>query len=192
MKRLLLILILMFSFQSLSKADDIQDFQVEGISIGDSALDYFTKEEIIKNKRDFYNSKKYSTSSIESDKYNKFETVQISYRSSDQLFKILDISGVLFMNYNECMKDIKNISLEFDLMFVNTRKVKLDTYKNNDDPYGKSKVSDAYWYFDNNDVIVLACFYVDTKWAGESNFKSEFRVSIGTDEFNKFLIEESK
>ena len=182
----------MFSFQSLSKADDIQDFQVEGISIGDSALDYFTKEEIIKNKRDFYNSKKYSTSSIEIDKYNKFETVQISYRSSDQLFKILDISGVLFMNYNECMKDIKNISLEFDQMFVNTRKVKLDTYKNNDDPYGKSKVSDAYWYFDNNDVIVLACFYVDTKWAGESNFKSEFRVSIGTDEFNKFLIEESK
>ena len=192
MKRLLLILILMFSFQSLIKADDIRDFQVEGISIGDSALDYFTKEEIVKNKRDFYNSKKYSTSSIESDKYNKFETVQISYRSSDQLFKILDISGVLFMNYNECMKDIKNISLEFDQMFVNTRKGKLDTYKNNDDPYGKSKVSDAYWYFDNNDVIVLACFYVDTKWAGESNFKSEFRVSIGTDEFNKFLIEESK
>ena len=192
MMKLFLILILTFSFQSWTKADDIRDFQVEGISIGDSALNYFTKEEIIKNKRDFYNSKKYSTSSIESDKYNKFETVQISYRSSDQLFKILDISGVLFMNYNECMKDIKNISLEFDQMFVNTRKGKLDTYKNNDDPYGKSKVSDAYWYFDNNDVIVLACFYVDTKWAGESNFKSEFRVSIGTDEFNKFLIEESK
>ena len=110
MKRLLLILILTFSFQSWSKADDIRDFEIEGISIGDSALDYFTKEEIIKNKRDFYNSKKYSTSSIESDKYNKFETVQISYRSSDQLFKILDISGVLFMNYNKCMKDIKNIS----------------------------------------------------------------------------------
>ena len=192
MNRLLLILILMFSFQTWAKADDIRDFEIEGISIGDSALDYFTKEEIIKNKRDFYNSKKYSTSSIESDKYNKFETVQISYRSSDQLFKILDISGVLFMNYNKCMKDIKNISLEFDQIFVNTRKEKLDTYKNNDDPYGKSKVSDAYWYFDNNDVIVLACFYVDTKWAGESNFKSEFRVSIGTDEFNKFLIEESK
>ena len=51
---------------------------------------------------------------------------------------------------------------------------------------------DIYWYFDNNDVIVLACFYVDAKWASESNFKSEFRVSIGTDEFNKFLIEESK
>ena len=192
MNRLLLILILTLSFQSWTKADDISDFEIEGISLGDSALDYFTKEEIIKNKRDFYNSKKFSTSSIESDEYSKFETIQISYKSSDKLFKILDISGVLFMNYNECMKDIKSISLEFDKMFVNTSKVKLDTYKNNDDPYGKSKVSDVYWYFDNKDVIVLACFYVDAKWASESNFKSEFRVSIGTDEFNKFLIEESK
>ena len=186
------IFIFLLFFNTIAKADDISDLQIEGMSIGDSALDYFTKDLIIKNKRDFYNSKKYSTSSIESDKFSKYETVQIAYRSSDKLFKILDISGISFMNYNECMKDINNISLEFDQMFANTSKEKLDTYKNNDDPSGKSKVSDIYWYFDNNDVIVLACFYVDAKWASESNFKSEFRVSIGTDEFNKFLIEESK
>ena len=39
MKRLLLILILTLSFQTLTKADDIRDFEIEGISIGDSALD---------------------------------------------------------------------------------------------------------------------------------------------------------
>ena len=43
MKRLLLIFILTFSFQSWTKADDIRDFEIEGISVGDSALDYFTK-----------------------------------------------------------------------------------------------------------------------------------------------------
>ena len=31
-----------------SKADDIQDFQIEGISVGDSLLDYFSEEEINK------------------------------------------------------------------------------------------------------------------------------------------------
>ena len=46
MKRLLLILILTLSFQSMTKADDIRDFEIEGISIGDSLLDYFTEEEI--------------------------------------------------------------------------------------------------------------------------------------------------
>ena len=43
MKRLLLILILTFSFQTLSKADDIRDFEIEGMSIGDSLLDHFSK-----------------------------------------------------------------------------------------------------------------------------------------------------
>ena len=41
MKRLLLILILTLSFQSLSKADDIRDFEIEGMSIGDSLLESF-------------------------------------------------------------------------------------------------------------------------------------------------------
>jgi hypothetical protein len=49
MKRLLLILILTFSFQSLAKADDIKDFQIEGVSIGDSLLDHFSKDQIVNN-----------------------------------------------------------------------------------------------------------------------------------------------
>ena len=48
MKRLLTILILIFTLQTPSWADDIRDFQIEGMSIGDSALDYFDKQEINK------------------------------------------------------------------------------------------------------------------------------------------------
>ena len=51
MKRLLLILILTLSLQTLVKSDDIRDFQIEGISIGDSALDFFSEDEILKNIR---------------------------------------------------------------------------------------------------------------------------------------------
>ena len=40
------LLLILFSFSAPSFADDIRDFQIEGISIGDSALDYFTEEEI--------------------------------------------------------------------------------------------------------------------------------------------------
>ena len=49
MKKLLAILILIFTLQTPSQADDIQDFQIEGISIGDSLLDYMTKDEIKQN-----------------------------------------------------------------------------------------------------------------------------------------------
>ena len=51
MMRLLLIIFLTLSFQTLTKADDIRDFQIEGMSIGDSALNFFSEEEIKMNKQ---------------------------------------------------------------------------------------------------------------------------------------------
>ena len=44
MRVLIIILVLVFSLQSWSKADDISDFEIEGMSVGDSLLDHFTKK----------------------------------------------------------------------------------------------------------------------------------------------------
>ena len=51
MKRLILIFILTLSFQSWTKADDIRDFQIEGMSIGDSLLEFFNEKIINKDKK---------------------------------------------------------------------------------------------------------------------------------------------
>ena len=40
-----IILIIVF-FQSSAKTDDIKDFEIDGMSIGDSLLDFFTKNNI--------------------------------------------------------------------------------------------------------------------------------------------------
>ena len=50
MNKILLILILTLSFQSLTKAEDIKDFEIEGISIGDSLLDHMSLNKITKKK----------------------------------------------------------------------------------------------------------------------------------------------
>ena len=59
MKKLLVLLFSLFLLSSPSVfADDISDFEIEGISIGDSLLDYMTEEEILKeieeNKDGYY------------------------------------------------------------------------------------------------------------------------------------------
>ena len=60
MKRLSLYLFLiLFTLQTPSQADDIRDFQIAGMSIGDSALDYFTKSEIKENIMDYYENRGY-------------------------------------------------------------------------------------------------------------------------------------
>ena len=46
MRIFLSVLLLIFSLQSWTKADDIKDFEIEGISIGDSLLDFYNQDEI--------------------------------------------------------------------------------------------------------------------------------------------------
>ena len=41
MRRLILIVIIFFSTQSLIRADDIRDFEIEGMSLYESALNFF-------------------------------------------------------------------------------------------------------------------------------------------------------
>ena len=48
-KRFLIILVLIFNLPNLSIADGIGDFQIEGMSIGKSILDYYNEKEIKKN-----------------------------------------------------------------------------------------------------------------------------------------------
>ena len=45
MRLVLLIIIFIFNIHNFTKADDIKDFEIEGMSLGDSALNFFTKLE---------------------------------------------------------------------------------------------------------------------------------------------------
>ena len=55
----------LFSFSVPSFADDISDFEIEGMSIGDSLLDYFSEKEILSNQP-----------YLEIDKEHRFKTVE--------------------------------------------------------------------------------------------------------------------
>ena len=64
MKFFLITLILIFNFQSLSKADDIKDFEIEGMSIGDNLLNYIDVSKIDELKESYYKDNLYSTITI--------------------------------------------------------------------------------------------------------------------------------
>ena len=57
MKKLLGILVLGLFLITPSQADDITDFQIEGMSVGDSLLDYFSEEEIQEKLKGAYSYK---------------------------------------------------------------------------------------------------------------------------------------
>ena len=84
MRVFIAVLVLIFSLQSWTKADDISDFEIEGISIGDSALDYFSKKDIETNSRNYFKDKTYTP--VQMDGYSFFENydgVDFSFKTDD-------------------------------------------------------------------------------------------------------------
>lgn len=90
MKRLSLYLFLIFfTLQTPSQADDIRDFEIEGVSLGDSLLDYINTEDR-KKKKFPYKNKKYAYFSL----IKKFETYErVAINFVDKTFVIHAIAG---------------------------------------------------------------------------------------------------
>jgi len=103
MRVFITVLVLIFSFQSWTKADDISDFQIEGMSIGDSALDYFSKQQIDNAKIATYNDDTYTTLEPDISKTENYDYISFSYKTSDKNYTVAAVSGV--KNFDDSIKN---------------------------------------------------------------------------------------
>jgi len=69
-------------------ADDIRDFEIEGISIGDSLLDYYSEEEIKNNRHNYYNNKTYTPVEMRSTFFTTYESMSFNYKTNDKNYII--------------------------------------------------------------------------------------------------------
>ena len=80
MKKFLAILILILTFQTPSQADGVNDFQLEGMSIGESALDFFDEKLIKENVKNWYSDDKFIPVIITLTKSNTYDWVSFHYK----------------------------------------------------------------------------------------------------------------
>ena len=191
MKRLLLVLILTFSFQSLTKADDIRDFQIEGISIGDSLLDYVNIEYINNDKSYFGNNNKYYTVLLEQD-YQTFDAIQLTIQDKDKKYIIKSLTGKTFYNNNdisECYKLLDNISLELSTILKDIIISKDATGKltHEADKTGNSTTEGIFFSLDKGDSVYVYC----TDWSDKLNYTDNLKVQIRTKMYNDWLSDEA-
>ena len=190
MKRLLLILILTFSFQSWTKADDIRDFEIEGISIGDNLINYMTKKDIINNDEGHYpkNSKFFEVNYTGTK--NQYDFINFGVKRKDNNFAIYYIRAMNIVdNKNQCIK-IKNvIAKDLKKLFPNSYfqegNQKHYFYKNSTQYISQfSFKSDA----NASDHTRVECMIVsdkDKKIHGD--LMSTLEVIISAEEFSKWL-----
>jgi len=197
MKKLLTILIFILTFQISSLADDMRDFQIEGMSIGDSALDYFSEAQLEDNEQNWWNYsyKEYSTSLLPGK--GIYHWFQISYKSDDDNFIIEALTGGLEkINYDnkECNKKLDAAALDISELFENIKQGRKQLYKIVYDPreiyhaadeLGKSIVTSISFNFLNEGEIILACYNMDK----ETNQKNSFKTSVRSLAFVYYLRE---
>jgi len=191
MKRLLLIFILTLSFQSWTKADDIRDFEIEGISIGDSLLEHFAKNKINSGLIIKYDDDKFYDLQLDMNSSVDWPVFAFSVKKKDKKFIIHAFNGGKFFDkISKCEKKKEIIVKDLTKNFLNQVEIEkyTFTYKNLAD--GKSISNIVDFNFKDGKVRVYC-----TDWSKETEIEFEYsdnlRLEIATNNYLNWLANEA-
>jgi len=180
MKKLLGIMVLGLLLSGNAFADNISDFQIDEMSIGDSALKYYSKSLIKRNKQKWYNSKEYSTSVI--------RKVNISYKTKDKNFTIVALEKIETMDIEKCLerlpKEFESIKDIFD------SNIEIEGPKRSNhwaDKSNNSWLDGYYFYLGSNEIISVECYNWSDELTSKKGWGDNLRYSVYSKEFNNFL-----
>ena len=189
MKKFLVILVLSLCSITTSHANDIRDFQIEGISLGDNAIDFFDKEKI--EKKDPY--KKRIIKGVVNSTGSTYDQITFSYLKKDKKMKTLSVQGLKYIDIENCKLEKKSIEIEFDEIFPNLKKTSY-TKPHASDPSKKSKIYATNYIFKNAGIIHVSC----NDWAKftdmhgrKVNPKDSLKVDIASNEYVNFMRNEA-
>ena len=172
-------------------SEEISDFQIEGMSIGDSLLDYFSEDEIINNLY-FYSSKTDKTFiHVEFYKHSLakvYEGLQFAMKNNDNKYKLHSIRGAIYydtVDFNLCYEKMFEISNELSKLFVNANKIETN-FKHNYDKTGKSVVKGFAFIFEKG-VAYVQCYDWSEEITKEEGWDDNLNLTIKTNEYNNWL-----
>ena len=192
--RLILIFILTLSFQSWTKADDVKDFEIQGLSLGDSLLQMYSKKEIkelLKTDSNFYPSSKKYLLLATNGKDENFDQLNIDLKYNDKDYIIYGLSQYKRIGYKNCLKEMKIIFKDIKKIFTQG-KYKLNEYTNTHpgDTNGNSEYTSTDFDFNNGSSLRIVC----TDWGKEleaDNYHDNIDVSLASSKLNNWLENEA-
>ena len=179
----------LFSFSAPSFADGISEYQIEGISIGDSLLDHLSKEEIITEIEINKLAYNYLTDEFgEVYLYGNFDIydhLSFMVKPKDKHYAIYMIKGSISYDdkLEQCFAKQKEIEKEFSLIYKNATKRK-DTLEFDWDPTGESITHNIHFDFDEGHSISVNCTKYKKSLKIENNWTDSLQVSITKKEVN--------
>ena len=195
-KKLLGILVLGLLYTLSAKADDIKDFEIEGMSIGDSLLDYFTMKEIRKEKKytiKYPKSNRFSAITFyEYSKFKIYDSVQVNVKNNDKSFIIYSISGINYFNnkIDDCKKQKNLIFNELKDLFPEASIIN-KSKKHEYDKSEKSLIHQSLFDMDDGSAVRVECYDWSKKMFNKHDLEDQLVVSILSEDFSYFLTNEA-
>ena len=186
--RLLLILTLTLSFQSLIKADDITDFQIEEMGIGDSLMNFVNRDEI-NNKMitNYPGSKKFSRFYK---KFSQYAHVQFHFKTEDKNFIIQGIEGVNYFKKNlaKCLKEQKVVIKDIKESLTNSELIDMgqQIHKEKDGSI-RSHTYNSYIEFDNGFLDITCTDWSKSYELNNATVTDSLKISFITKELDSWL-----
>ena len=182
MKKLLGILALgLLIYTTPSKAIDLRDFQIEGISILDSATDHFSIDKIKNNTRNYFKNNKFTPVDFEINSSEMYSAIQFAFATNDNQFKITSLNGIIdFPNNIDKCNSKKNeiVSQISDLVKGFSKKIDTGVQQHPADKH--SSYSEIRFELDSGDNIYIKC----TDWSDQIGYTDHLKVGIETKEFH--------
>ena len=170
MKKYLLIIILALSFQSWTMAEDITDFEIEGMSIGDSLLSYMNKNLIVNAMKDkdiayYYEDDFVSISTWDiKNNFKTYDDIGVVLKIDDSQHKIFALEGTLYMDENSNIQKCYNKQNEIALDIKNSLNLENngDTWFVKKENLQKHQLSVKYIDFELRDggSIRITCYEI--------------------------------
>ena len=172
----------MFSFQSIARANDIRDFQIEGISIGDSLLKYYNLDQINNFFRNNYNNEKFYKLEIADqsllNKLKKYDSLSFHFKKNDNKYIVQNLGGIIFYNeIGDCLSEkkiiTKEISEALNIKFA-YRKLSATWDKN-------TKYYQSEGQIDEGGVVAITCY----DWSKKDEENNGWTDNLSIDLYNK-------
>ena len=187
-KKLLGIMVLCLLLSLNAKADNIKDFQIEGISLGDSLLEYYS-EKYIKNKTKDYGYSNNDFIPVSGIKKNveTYDVIGVYYKADTSKKVIYALDGVMWFknNISKCEKEKQKTIDEIASMFPNTEKKDIGIIKHKEDKSGKSTKNEFRFIFDDGSYVRVTCY----DWSKKMKYWDHLRVGFVHPDFRKWLDE---
>ena len=187
MKKLLGIVVLSLLFSLNAKADNISDFQIEGMSIGDSLLKFYSEKEIkkfiVKKKKQGYIDKSFVRGRIKKN-LKIYDEINFHIKKKDSNYIIENIAGLLAFDdkIDECNLEKDKIVNELKELFPNS-KYDSATGPHPQDKTNKSIVYTSYFYFKDDSQSRVQCY----DWSKKMKSTDHLKISLGSAKYRDWL-----